>query len=103
MSLASRTYEYGTSLITGPLCTASASSGGSILGSGSVFSISLINISGNNPVWVGANASGYQPVSGNGMILYGGAAIDIRVDRVEDVMICAETSGQMVSWLGVVR
>ena len=103
MSLASRTYEYGTSLITGPLCRPISASGGSILGSGSVFSISVVNISGNNPVWVGANASGYQPASGNGLILYGGAAVDIRVDRVEDVMICAETSGQMVSWLGVVR
>ena len=103
MALASKTYEYGTALLTGPLCTATASSGGSVLGSGSVFSVSVVNISGNNPVWVGANASGYQPVSGYGLILYGGAAIDIRIDRVDDIRVCAETSGQMVSWLGVIR
>jgi hypothetical protein len=100
---ATRTYEYGTSIITGPLCRATASSGGSVLGSGSVFSVSLINISGNNPVWVGANVPGYQPVSGYGAIVYGGSAVDVRVDRVEDIMVCAETSGQMVSWFGVVR
>lgn len=100
---ASRYYEYGTRLLTGPLCTATASSGGSQLGSGSVFSVSIINISGNAPVWVGGNASGVSPYSGFGMILYPGAAIDLKVDRVDDVAIFAETSGQKVSWLGVVR
>jgi hypothetical protein len=103
VSLASRTYEYGTSLLTGPLCVASAASGGTQLGSGSVFSVSVVNISGNNPVWLGGNSVSFAPVSGFGLILYGGAAVDIRVDRVDDIRVCAETSGNQVSWLGVVR
>lgn len=100
---AQRVYEYGTTLLTGPLVNVTGISGGGFLGSGAAFSVTVLNISGNNPMWVGANASGQTPVSGTGFILYAGASLSLRVDNIGDVKIMAETSGQLVSYIGVGR
>lgn len=104
MVAATRVYEYGTGLVAGPLVACTAASGGTrISGSANIFSITVMNISGNSPVWIGGNGLGTSPISGTGLILYGGASIDLRVDNSADVFVCAEASGQNVSWCGVLR
>lgn len=104
MGTARRVYEYGGQVATGGLVTCSIESGGTrISGSSNLFSLVITNISGNSPVWIGSNTVNSSPVSGTGGILYGGASIELRVDNTADINVCAEVSGQKISWLGLIR
>lgn len=94
--------EFGTSLRTAGLTQATSLSGGVLLGSGAVFSVTMISISGNAPMWVGGVGS-FAPFSGTGLIVYPGSAVSLKVNAVDTIRVFAETSGQKVSWLGVVQ
>ena len=103
MGLISRSFEVGSSIITAGLTQVNELSGGVFLGSGAVFSILVSNISGNAPVWIGGTSGTSVPVSGRGLVLYGGAPpIELRLNSVEDIRI-AGSSGNLVSWVGITK
>jgi hypothetical protein len=103
MGLISRSFEVGSSLITGGLTQVNEFSGGGFLGSGAVFSILISNISGNAPIWIGGTSGTSVPTSGRGLILYGSdPPVEIRVNSVEDIKVTG-VSGQLVSWVGLVK
>jgi len=103
MGLIGRSFEVGSSLMTGGLTQVNEFSGGVFLGSGAVFSVLVSNISGNAPVWIGGTSGANVPTSGRGLILYGGAApTEIRINSVDKIKITG-VSGQLVSWVGLLK
>lgn len=103
MGLIGRTFQVGSSLTTGGLTQVNELSGGAFLGSGAVFSVLVRNLSGNAPVWIGGTSGTNTPVSGRGLIVYGGEPpIEIPVNAVDDIRIVG-TSGQLVSWVGLAK
>lgn len=93
-------FEHGSALITNPMRQATNASGGVILSSGSVFSVTVNSMSGNAPVWIGGTGS-QAPFSGKGLQVYGGGSVSLKIDSVDDIRVFAEVSGQLVSWIGV--
>lgn len=101
MGLIGRSFEVGSSLMAGGVTQVNELSGGAFLGSGAVFSVLVRNLSGNAPIWIGGTSGTNMPVSGRGLILYGGEPpVEIKVNSVDDIRV-AGTSGQLVSWVGL--
>jgi hypothetical protein len=99
MGLTGRSFEVGSSLGISDMTRVSSVSGGVFLGSGSAFSILIANVSGNAPMWIGGSSGTNVPVSGHGMLLYGGALpLELRLNAVDDIKVVADISGQFVSW-----
>ena len=92
--------EYGTTVRTFADLNPTNSSGGSELGSGVIFAATLRSASGNALMRVGGTGAN-APTSGVGVILYGGDALDVRVDNFNRVRVWALTSGQAVSAIGI--
>lgn len=95
-------FEHGSTLITNPMRQVTNASGGVVLSSGSIFSVTINNESGNAPVWIGGTGA-QAPFSGKGLHVYGGGSISLKIDSVDDIRVFGETSGQFVSWLGIVK
>jgi hypothetical protein len=65
------------------------------LSSGAIISVTVENIPGNDPVWIGSVGVN----SGTGYLLIAGNCKDINIDNLNKVYLFATTSGQSVSWL----
>jgi len=94
--------EYGTSVLIGSQVSITSLSGGTELGSGVTFGFAVRNISGNSPMYLGGATGVNVPASGKGMILYGGDSEEFRLANLNAVHVFASTSGQFVTYLGVV-
>jgi hypothetical protein len=97
-----RVYEYGTGVRTGGLINCTANSGGTQLSGVTLYSVSIVNLSGNAPVWIGGIGSN-APTSGTGLVVYPGFGVDFKIDNLSKISVCAEASGNRISWAGVVR
>ena len=74
-----------------------AGSGGTVLLSGDVKSATVKSLSGD--VWVGGATD--KPYSGFGFLLAAGEAWSLDVDNFNAIYVCANTSGNFVSYGGV--
>jgi len=89
--------EYGSIIRTGPWVAIASLSGGTTLGSGTCFAMTIRNASGNNLMSVGG-VSGLSPFSGAGLLLFGGESYEARVSNINQVRLFAYTSGQFASF-----
>lgn len=94
------TVEFGAGITANVDTQCTSLSGGTELYSGVIFSVSIVNLSGNQPVRVGGTGTN-SPNSGRGIILYAGAAWDVRVNNLNQVRVYASRSGEFVSWAAV--
>lgn len=69
--------------------------GGTQLSSGVIIAVTIENIPGNDPMWIG----GPGVNSGTGYLIVAGNCKDINIDNLNKVHLFAQTSGQYVSWL----
>jgi hypothetical protein len=91
------TYFAPSSLLAG-YSQITGDSGGIILASGVVVSVEIRNLPGNDNMWVGPPGVN----SGAGWLLQGGEIKDIDIGSLGAVYLVAATSGQYVSYLGLV-
>lgn len=89
----------GTAVRTRLLLYPTALSGGSLLLSGDVTSVTIKSLSGD--VWIGGTAALDYPYSGSGFLLTTSEAISLDVDNFNLVSVCANVSGSWVSYIGV--
>lgn len=82
------------------IVTPTASSGGSVLGSGAVTTVVIKNLSGNADIWIGSSGIGKQPYSGYGFSLADQEAITIEINQLNSLYVCANVSGEAVSFVG---
>jgi len=88
-----------TTVKTGALLITTAASGGTIVTSGSVKAATFKSLSGE--VYLGGTAVTNRPYVGYGFLLAGGEATSMDIDNFGRVRICAVTSGDPVSFIGV--
>lgn len=90
--------ETPTGILAGYTQIASLS-GGVAIGSAEVVSVLIKNLSGNASMWIGPTGVN----SGAGLILLAGEAVSMDIDNLNKIYAYAETSGQYISWMGIVR
>ena len=83
-----------------PLLVINNVSGGTILASGDINAMTLVNLSGNDNVFVGFASADEMPRSGVGILVPGGAAVNLGIDNFNKVRVFAQTSGEVVSYFG---
>lgn len=88
-----------TSVLTRDILLVTDDSGGMALVSGLVKSMTLKSLSGD--VFVGGTAAGDMPYSGHGFLLAAGEAWSLDIDNFSRVKVCANVSGDWVSYGGV--
>lgn len=76
-------------------------SGGVALASGDVASLTIKNLQGNGDMFVGGTGS-EAPNSGIGFLLSGGEGVSLTATNFNKVQVFATTSGQVISYFGVV-
>jgi len=77
----------------------SSSSGGVVLHSGAILSVTVKNLAGQADMYIGG--ANTRPYSGSGFCLYSGEGVTMDVDGLDDVYVFACTSGQRVSWIAL--
>ena len=89
-----------TAVRTRDILTPTALSGGTLLLSGDVISVTVKSLSGD--VYVGGVTSPDLPFSGHGLLLAAGEAWSLDIDNFNKIRVCAPVnSGDMVSYAGV--
>ena len=89
-----------TGVRTRALLNVTGASGGAALASGDIHSMTMKALSGT--IYVGGAAAGDAPFSGQGFLLANGEAVSLDVDNFNRVLVCAVTSGDLVSYVGVI-
>lgn len=92
--------DYGTVIRTTSGTIITSLSGGTELGSGVVINLTVRNLSGNAPMYIGGTGS-EAPFSGKGMILFGNESQVFDIDNFNKIRLFANTSGQRVRVIGV--
>ena len=78
-----------------------AASGGVILTSAAVASVIVKSLAANTlDLYVGGISN--RPYSGQGFVLAPGEAINLPINQVGAVIVCATLSGERITWIGVV-
>ena len=90
----------GTSFLPNALTQVNDLSGGVLLPSGAVFSMVVLNMSGNGPIWLGGTGS-KRAISGTGPILYASQSIALGLNNFNLVSVFGITSGNYVTSWGV--
>ena len=93
-------YDFGTIIRTTSGTIVTSLSGGTELGSGVVINLTVRNISGNAPMYIGGTGS-EAPFSGKGMILFGNESQTFDIDNFNKIRLFANTSGQRARVIGV--
>jgi hypothetical protein len=89
-----------TEIKTGSTRTLSDASGGEVLHSGAVVSVTVKALSANSgDIYVGGENN--RPYSGFGFLLEAGEAINVDVSDFSDVYLVATVSGDKVTFLGI--
>jgi len=84
----------------GAFATPTAESGGTQLSSGAVHSVIIRNMSGNQDVFVGGSGNTTNPYSGYGYCLEMDEKLTIDVQNFSEISLCANISGQLVTYMG---
>lgn len=95
--------DYGGSLQTGAMVTATSASGGIELGSGVVIGAKVRGLNINSGAIFLGGTGANAPTSGVGLVLApADPPIDIMVDNLNDIRVFAAASGDRVSFVGTV-
>jgi len=101
----------GSGFYTTSNITVSSVSGGTTLASGNVIELTLQNLSGNTPIYVGAGSGSANLLtnpnpnfanSGVGLIIYGGTERTFRLSNPNQLSVYGTTSGQTVGVGGII-
>lgn len=93
-------FDFGTVIRTTSGTIVTSLSGGTELGSGIVINVTVRNLSGNGPMYIGGTGT-EAPFSGKGMILFGNESQTYDIDNFNKIRLFANTSGQRVRVIGV--
>ena len=89
----------GSVILAPPMIQISNTSGGTTLPNQPCVEITLENVSGNTPMFVGGIGS-LAANSGIGYQLYGGNSLSRRIDNFNKVSVFATASGQFLAIIG---
>ena len=90
-----------SNILTGALLTVTGSAGGVVISSGITTSI-VIGAKSTNAGDIYVGSSGNKPSSGTGFILSAGISVAMDLNNLNIPYVCASTSGDVVSYMGVV-